>query len=335
MKILFVHQGLQSFVKKDFDILMEKHEVRGLKFTGKKGLFFNLLPDLWKLLLGVIWCDFTFSWFGKLHAFFAVLFSLIFKKKSIVVAGGEDVVYAPEIKYGMFSFWWQKWCPLFVYRYADLILPPSEFHNQILMENAKPNSRKVKVINHAFDYNVFKKDPLVSKDGSVITVGGVTYENLTRKGLKLFVEAAGLLPSIRFMLIGPQPDDSIEVLKKIATPNVVFTGGVYGSDLIKVMAKATVYVQVSEYEGFGCSLAEAMLCEAVPVVSRKTALPMVVGDAGLYLDDLTAEDLAKNIRCALTMTEDAGKKARDRIIKNFPLEMRRQQLLEAVRTLDA
>ena len=139
MKIFFIYDDWCSFVKKDMDILKREHEVRAMKFTGKKGLLVRGFPDLLKLLHGVLWCDITFSWFGKLHAFFAVLLSKIFRKKSIVVAGGEDVVYAPELNYGMFSFWWQKWCPLFVYRHTDLILPPSEFHNKLLLENAKPD----------------------------------------------------------------------------------------------------------------------------------------------------------------------------------------------------
>ncbi len=38
MKILFVHQGLQSFVQKDLNILSSVHEVRAIQFTGRRGL---------------------------------------------------------------------------------------------------------------------------------------------------------------------------------------------------------------------------------------------------------------------------------------------------------
>ena len=37
MKILFVHQGLQSFVKKDLDILQKAHEVRSVEWKGGLG----------------------------------------------------------------------------------------------------------------------------------------------------------------------------------------------------------------------------------------------------------------------------------------------------------
>lgn len=333
MKILFIYQGLSSFIKKDLDILSKEHEVCKVKFTGRKNSFFNLLPNVWKLARGVMWCDITFSWFGKLHAFFAVLFSKLLKKKSIVVAGGDDVVYAPEINYGMFSFWWKKWCPLFVYKYTDLILPPSEFHNKLLLNNAKPNPRKVKVITHGFDYSKFKMLPGERKNGSVITVGGVTDESLYRKGLKLFVEAAAFLPNMQFILIGPWYDNSIEKLKKIAPDNVTFMGGVYGKELIRIMSRASAYIQVSEYEGFGCSLAEAMLCECVPVVSRKTAIPMVVGNCGVYVDELIPENIAEKIKYALSLPHDYGKMARNRIIEEFPLNKRKTALLEVISKL--
>lgn len=102
MKILFVHQGLQPFVKKDLDILQETHEVRCIEL---KGSFVDIAGNIIHLWAGVVWCDLTFSWFGKLHAFFAVLFSKMLRKKSIVIAGGDDVARVPEIKYGMFCFW--------------------------------------------------------------------------------------------------------------------------------------------------------------------------------------------------------------------------------------
>ena len=114
MKILFIRQDLMSFVRKDLEILQSAHQVRDLQFRG--------LRDLSGLLNGVIWADLTFSWFGKLQAFFSVLFSKLMSKKCVVVAGGDDVANEPDIEYGMFSFWWKKWCPLFIFRYADLIL---------------------------------------------------------------------------------------------------------------------------------------------------------------------------------------------------------------------
>jgi glycosyltransferase involved in cell wall biosynthesis len=186
------------------------------------------------------------------------------------------------------------------------------------------------MIYHGFLNNILDNNKNFVKENIVITIGGVSSETIVVKGLRLFVESTKLLPDTKFLLIGPDRDGSLSHLKEIAPKNVEFLGGVYGRELDEICGRAKVYVQASAHESFGCSLAEAMLCECIPVVSRNGAIPEVVGDAGFYLDELTAEKLAENIRRALTMAEDAGQKARDRIVKNFPLARRRQQLLEAV-----
>jgi len=333
MKVLFVHSSLQTFVEKDLSILREEHQVRELQFTSKEKLFFNVLPNLRELAQGVIWCDITFSWFGKLHAFFAVLFSKILGKRAVVIAGGDDVANMPEIKYGMFAHFWKKWCPLFVFRYADLILAVSDFNRRNVLNNAGANPKKVSLICHGFDAGRFKQEPEWKREDMVVTVGRVTQETVSVKGLELFVRSARYLPDVPFMLVGPWGDDSIEYLKNIATQNVRFTGAIYGQDLAQIYNQAKVYVQASIHESFGCSLAEAMLCGCIPVVSRKAALPQVVGNCGIYIDRFEPEEVAQKISEALRSSTRFSRKARERIKTFFPLEKRRRKLLKAVAEL--
>ncbi len=322
MKLLFVYQGLVSFVEKDLRILQEAHEVRECRFKGVK--------DIPTLLKGIWWCDITFSWFGALPAFFAVLLSRLLGKKSVVVAGGYDVARVPEIGYGLFASWWKKYCPLFVFRYADLILCVSEANKLETLGNAKANPRKVKLVYHGFDEATFRRMPEIEKEDIVLTIGAVDKGTLPKKGLELFVRSAEFLPQRRFFLVGPWNDRAIDRLRRNASPNVTFTGGVYGEELIKICNRARVYVQASIHESFSCSLAEAMLCECVPVVSRRAALPEVVGDCGFYVDDLEPQEVAARIEEALSSDPSLGRRARDRVIKEFPLEKRREELLQAL-----
>jgi len=320
LKILFIHQGLQSFVQKDLDFLRSAHQVREVHFTGLKDV-----PVVWQ---GSAWADITFSWFGKLHAFFAVLFSKLLGKKAVIVAGGDDVAYEPEINYGMFAYWWKKWCPLFVFRYADLILSVSEFNRRKTIENARANPAKVRLLYHGFDAQKWQRMAGVPKEDLVLTVGRVTGETFLAKGLALFVQSAAHLPGVPFVLVGPWQDGAVDRLREIAPPNVTFTGGLYGQDLVRMYSRAKVYVQVSVHESFGCSLAEAMLCECVPVVSRRAALPEVLGDCGFYVDELTSETVASQIEQALR--SNLGPAARQRIQSEFSLRQRRERLLAAV-----
>ncbi|GJQ48163.1 MAG: hypothetical protein HKUEN01_05490 [Candidatus Kuenenia stuttgartiensis] len=327
MKILFVHQKLISFVEKDLEILQSAHQVRELHFKGMR--------DIPSLLRGTIWADITFSWFGKLHAFFAVLFSKILGKKAIVVAGGDDVACEPNIGYGMFAFWWKKWCPLFVFRYADLILPVSEFNKDETIKNAKADPEKTRMIYHGFPEIKFKRLENieinnVERKAVAITVGGIDWERLERKGYERFVKSAAYLPEVQFVVIGQWFDDAIDYLRKIAADNVIFTGRVNDDVLMQWFSKAKIYVQISLHEGFGCSIAEAMLCDCIPVVSNRAAIPEVVGDSGFYVDELSPERIAKKIREALDAPDDLGQKARERIKTLFPIEKRKRELLNAI-----
>ncbi len=331
MKILFIHSGMPTFAKKDFDILSEVHDVRALDFPGPRHGWGQVVKQLPALCRSVQWADLTFSWFGKLHAFFAVSFGKILAKKSVIVAGGDDVANVPEIKYGMFAYWWKRCCPLFVFRYTDLSLCVSEHNLYETIENAKANPNKVTLTYHGFDPEKFRLIDCTVKEQLVITVGGVDWERLERKGYERFVRSAAYLPEVQFALIGQWYDDAIDYLRDIGSDNVAFTGRVSDEELLKWFSRAKVYVQASVHEGFGCSVAEAMLCECVPVVSRHAALPEVVGDCGFYVDELVSEVVSIQVERALA--SDLGELARERIVRKFPLEKRKSELLQAITEL--
>ena len=74
--------------------------------------------------------------------------------------------------------------------------------------------------------------------------------------------------------------------------------------------RAAVYVQASLHEGFGLAVAEAMLAGCVPVVMNVTAMPEVVGDAGVLIESQRAEDVAAGVRRALELGPEEGPRAR-------------------------
>lgn len=319
MRICLVTQSWDSWVQNDFEILRSAgHQVRVIQFRG--------LRDIPTVLGGTIWADLTFSWFGKLHAFFTVLFSRLLGKTAVVVAGGDDVANEPDIGYGMFTYWWKKWCPLFVFRYGDFILSVSHTNYLETIKNAKADPAKTKLVYHGFNEQKWKPMNDVVKENLVLTVGKVNDETFLKKGLCLFVQTAKYLPDLSFVLVGPWENRAIERLKAIASPNITFTEALYGEDLRQMYSRAKVYIQASRHESFGCTVAEAMLCECVPVVARRAALPEVVGDCGIYVDELTPESVAAAIKEALQKPE-LGQAARQRAMRSFPLERRREALL--------
>ncbi len=308
-----------SFVKKDLDILAGNHQVENIEL--------NLLLPTIDLFKAVLHCDLVFCWFGKMPAFWAVIFARLLNKRSIVVAGGDDVANEPAISYGLYTKWWKRWCPDYVFKHCDLVLSVSDFNRRETIKNTGADENKVKCLYHSFGQEPLPQHP---RDNAVITVGRITRETVIKKGLKLFVQSASLLPDIKYYLVGPCNDGSIEELKTIAPPNVTFTGGLYGPELENRYAKAKVYLQASYHESFGCSVAEAMLGGCIPVASRRAALSEVVGDTGIYIEEQTPEAVAEAVKKALALPDEYGLKARQRIIDVFPLEKRKATLLKAV-----
>jgi glycosyltransferase involved in cell wall biosynthesis len=320
MKIAFVYYDFSSFVRQDEDILARHFEVTRVNYRRP--------TDMFKILTSVSKCDVSFSWFASGHSFAAVLFSKLLGKKSIVIAGGYDVARVPEINYGQFTLSRAKrFMTVFSLRYADLILPVSQFTKKEVLRWAQP--KKTLVVYNGIDIKRFQAEG--EKEDMVITVGGVSRSNLLRKGLETFVKSASLVPEARFVVIGKEQDDSINHLRSIASPNVSFTGFVTDEELLSWYQRARVYVQVSAYESFGMSLAEAMLCECVPVVTEKGALPEVVGDTGFYVAFEDEKATARGIKEALRSNK--GVYARRRIEDLFSLARREKALIESIEAL--
>jgi len=317
-KIVLIYDNRSSFVERDIGILSEHFEVIPLQYRGKK--------DLPKLTKSVIATDFNVSWFALGYATSAALLSKIFGKKSIIIAGGWDVVSMPEINYGAMLYPERVRKIKLALDHASKVLAVS---GSIRNDALKYVQRDIEVVYHGF--NPEKYSPKGKKENLVITVGNVRHDNLKRKGLEPFVRAAKYLPDVDFVLIGGFKDDAVNFLKSIATPNVKFTDFVSDEELLNYYHKAKVYVQVSAHEGFGCSLAEAMLCECIPVVTRRGAIPEVVGEDGFYAEYGNVESAAEKIKEALS--SNIGTNARQRIVNNFHIDKRRERLRQIVEEL--
>jgi len=328
-KIFFVSSSFPTFAKKDYGILHSKFNVRFVQyeFNSLKSLLL-LMP---RIIVGVIWADISFSWFGSFHAFFTVLSSRILKKKSVVVAGGHDVAKIPEINYGLMNKKLWRFFPLFSFKNCDRILAVSQYTKNEVISNTNVNAEKVLVVRHGFDENKFF--PKKEKKNIAITVATMTSQTLDRKGIINFARTAKLLPNTKFYLIGKAEKDAIQKLRRNKSRNLFYKGFVSPEELVKIMQRAKVYVQISAHEGFGCSLAEAMLCECIPVVTACGAIPEVVGDAGYYVPYGDIEATAKTIERALKDGEAKGENARKRIEEEFPIEKRRKELIEVVMRL--
>ena len=69
------------------------------------------------------------------------------------------------------------------------------------------------------------------------------------------------------------------------------------SELSAIYLKGDAFVFASSCETFGIILLEAMASGLPLICSNRSAMPEVVGDAGLYFDPLSVDSLVRSIRC--------------------------------------
>jgi glycosyltransferase involved in cell wall biosynthesis len=84
-----------------------------------------------------------------------------------------------------------------------------------------------------------------------------------------------------------------EVAALIDKGQIRLLGFVADEALPALYSGARVFVYPSLYEGFGLPPLEAMACGAPVIVSNRSSLPEVVGDAGLQVDALDVDGLAE------------------------------------------
>jgi len=325
-KVLFVFMRNSSFVRYDREILEDDYEVTDLHFPLRR-------PETDKLSIPWILerrralrsamreVDAVFSWFGDMPAAYATKYARKQGKKSIVVAGGYGAAYIEGTKYGLQQRWFRRRYAKHAFENADLVLSVSKGISRDLHRFAKPRSEVV-VYNGVRTENF---NPGV-KERKVLTVGDVSPVSNWRKGNETFVRAAAHLPDVPFILVGKASRGADAPLREIATDNVTLTGFISEEELHHHYETSKVYVQPSIYEGFGVSVAEAMLCNCVPVVTRNGALPEVVGDTGSYVPAEDPKATAKAVEKALD--SDKGPSARQRVLDNFSMERRHDAILK-------
>jgi glycosyltransferase involved in cell wall biosynthesis len=84
---------------------------------------------------------------------------------------------------------------------------------------------------------------------------------------------------------------------------IVFTGFIPDDYLGAIYSGATAFVFPSLYEGFGLPPLEAMQCGTPVIASNTTAMPEVVGDAGLLIDPTDSDALCDAMLKVVTDAE--------------------------------
>lgn len=319
-RVLYVHSRRASFVAIDRAILAERYEVEDLYQPGR-------VPNLLRVVPAVLRADLVFGWFASWHTFVPITLAWLLRKPSVQIVGGFDTANMPDIGYGYQQGGLRRWASRWIMRRATRLVTNSEYSRSEIAANTPFAPERVTVVHHGVPDRFGGLDADRPRERIALTVGHLVETTLMQKGHQPFVEAARHLPDVRFVFVGQAHDGAIDRLRELATPNVEFTGWLSDAELEALYARASVYVQASRHEGFGLAVAEAMLAGCVPVVMDVTAMPEVVGDAGVLIASQDPEAVAAGVRRALDLGPGAHARARRRIVDAFPLEIRREGIL--------
>jgi glycosyltransferase involved in cell wall biosynthesis len=118
---------------------------------------------------------------------------------------------------------------------------------------------------------------------------------------------------------------------------IIFTGQIREQDKAPLYSGATVFTFPSLYEGFGMPVLEAMACGAPVVTSGLSALPEVVGDAGVLVDPYCEAAITEAIGKLLTdpkQRAELGERARARS-RNFSWRQVAEQTVQVYERVKA
>jgi glycosyltransferase involved in cell wall biosynthesis len=319
-KILFVHDDdpqkpLSTFFLDDIHSLQRWYDVKLFSVASYHHLHRDPFADLnaWRSIAA---CDAVFGWFGSCSPF--VIMAAILKKPSVIIAGGYDVVYIPEIGYGLNpknKIWY--YLLLLGYRMARKILLFSESSRNTFINLPGMKAEKAQTLYLGIDTERFK--PLKTKSANVITFCYMSEKSIQRKGLLTLLETARITPEISYRIGGRIVDPkAFNQLTEHAPPNILFLTDLTDNQVLEELQSAKIYAQLSFHEGFGMAVGEAMACGCIPVVTNRGSLPEVVGDAGIFVPVNDPFAAAQSIRKIIKSDgTELSSRARARIVNLF------------------
>ena len=130
-----------------------------------------------------------------------------------------------------------------------------------------------------------------------------------------------MLPHLKIVIVG-FTKEYLDNLNYTTPSNITLINFVTQEELIKLFSSSKIVLQLSMAEGLPNTLCEAMLCECIPIGSDVNGIPKAMGDTGFILKEKNVEILKGLVCEALSLDDNYGSKARERIGKMFPLSKR-------------
>jgi glycosyltransferase involved in cell wall biosynthesis len=238
-------------------------------------------------------------------------------------------VMHPELETFAARCYWKMHIPAAARR-SDFIITISEHALQEIRNSYDVPADRIRVVMQSFDPAMLDRpDPEKAKavrnkyglgDGYILYVGTIQ----PRKNLETLIKAFALLKrnditGRKLVIVGRKGwmfDSLFSRISELGLENdVLFTGFIPDEELPDLFDGAAVFAYLSLFEGFGRPPLEAMACGVPVVTSNTTAIPEVVGNAGIAVDPRDPVRIAEALRQVLetpVLAEELRKKGIER-----------------------
>jgi glycosyltransferase involved in cell wall biosynthesis len=182
--------------------------------------------------------------------------------------------------------------------------------NEVLKHYPDIDSNKIAVVYNGADHlygdeevttaNQSQLNDLTGGKPYFLTVGAA----YSHKNIEVILAAAkSFADSHAFIIIGRDTGYFNKLKQNVADKaltNVVFMDYIESGFLKLLYTKAIANLYVSLYEGFGLTPLEASYFDCISIVSNTSSLPEIYGDAVIYVDPASPDDLIEKINTVIS-----------------------------------
>lgn len=193
---------------------------------------------------------------------------------------------------------------------SEFVFTVSKNAKKDIIKHYKINEKKVIVTYNAVDTafrklnekelneNQLRKKFNIGKERYILSVGNLQPRKNLPRLIRAFIKSlTNLKEDTKLVIVGKKAWMFEDIIKEACNDNdrIIFTDYVSKEDLIRLYNAATCFVYPSFFEGFGIPPLEAMACGTPVAVANKTSLPEVVGNAGIFFNPFSENEIMQGI----------------------------------------
>lgn len=194
--------------------------------------------------------------------------------------------------------------------FADKIITISDFSKQEIIKYTNCNPNKIFVTHLGYNNKKFfiesdeqKKNIIKEKyklpNKFILYIGRIEEKKNIINQIKAFQKFRIQYPDYNFVLIGKHGYKYNEIKKYLLDndlyQNIIELGWVEEDDMNIIMNMATIFLYVTNYEGFGLPIIEAQACNIPVITAENTCQKEIAGNSVLYSMPNDVDTIYKNI----------------------------------------